>query len=233
MRLIHSVSCKGPPLGCQRGYWWIAGILSFGSAGEGLISRILADSYAGQADALHMALHGVFYGSIIYLGFLSKKKQFSAADEVKVRLRYARWNVAALLTFLAYIIAFEVIPRFWNTAIVSAPELIFAALVGISGTFASLAILWKMRKDHGGYERGKECDRGRKSSHGVLFLDAIGDIGISLMVIAEALNIWINPRLFWIDPILTLTVAGIIIWQSCAMLKSLRKDELNHAVHHH
>lgn len=233
MKLLHSASCKGPPLGCQIGYWWIMAILSISSVLEGVIARWWANSNAGQADALHMSLHGVFYGSILFIGFLAKKKRFSAQEETKIRLKYAYWNITFLLGFLLYLVFIEAMPKLWNSSIVYGPELIVAATMGILGTLTSLIILCKMKSDHGGYEYGEECDRGRKSSHRALLLDAIGDIAISLAILVAAINIWINPLRSWLDPVLTFIAAGVIVWQAYYMLRVLRQDELSHSNHHH
>ena len=192
-----------------------------------------ANSSAGKADASHMGLHGIFYGSIIYLWYLARKGKLSIADEIRARFRCARWNVIILLIFLAGLVFGEALPKFWRPTAVSGPDLVVAVVIGIFGTLLTIFILRKMRVDHGGLEYGEECDRGRRSSHRVLFLDAIGDISISLAVLISGVNIWIDPRRSWLDPILTFIAAGIIIWQAYAMLRSLRKDEFSHDGHHH
>lgn len=229
---LHSPSCKGPPLGCNRGYWYICTILLIASSLEGIIARFAAHSQSAQADAIHMGLHGVFYGSFVYINIVAKIRKLYPHDEMKLRLRYARINILFLFVFLSYIVFGETLPKFWKPAHVTGVWMLVGVVGGILGTLITLLVLQKMKRDHGFNVQSKNCDGGRRLFHKVFVIDALGDLIISLAVFIAAVLIIIDQGLSWLDPPITLIAAIIIIRQAVLLLKSLKENELHH-LHNH
>src|SRR3989344_4164437 len=107
---LHSASCKGPPLGCDRGYWINFIIILLVSTPEFILAKI-AGSDSAQADAIHIAfLHGMSYGNVLLVGFWAKKKKWPSHQELQRRLWSAYLNVALVLASLLYLVFWNALP---------------------------------------------------------------------------------------------------------------------------
>ena len=228
---LHSRSCKGPPLGCDRGYWLNFIIILLVSTPEFVLAKI-AGSDSAQADAIHMAfLHGMSYGNVLWVGFLAKKKKWSPHKELQCRVWFAYLNVVLVLASLLYLVFWNALPKIWSPEPIAGKLMLAGTLTGIAGTLITILVLRRMQKDHGYNQPSQECDHGRKISLKTIFFDAIQDLGISLLVFTTAVLIIFNPRFSIIDPYLTLFVVLIIFWQAVKLLKSIGQEKEMH--HHH
>jgi Co/Zn/Cd efflux system component len=233
VKILHSTHCKGPPLGCDRGYWVIFVIISVASLIESVIARYLAESQAAQTDAVHMALHGVLYGSFIFLSYYLRKQKTSPWRELTLRLRYAKMNIFILLAILTYIVFVDTIPRFWHPTRIVGKWMLIGASGGIIGTIMVLVILRIMEKGHKSSFQHEECALGKDIFHKVGIMDALTDLGISLSVFSTAVLIWINHELSFLDPYLTILIAAIITRQMKHIYRSIKLDEIHHLRHKH
>lgn len=232
MKLFHSSSCKGPPQGCNKGYILIAIILSLFSTLGILLARS-ASSNAAQIDAMHTSVHGLFYGSILYLAFKTRKQKFTEHHEFRIRLRYARMNVWGMLLFLTYIVFWEALPRMWTPVVVVGWLMTLGVSLGFIGLTLETTILWLMRKGHEGAAINQECDRGRRATHRTAFLHVIWDASLSFAALFAAIIIWLDPGKSIIDPILTFAATPFILLQTYFVLKSFKRDEAQHHGHSH
>lgn len=226
---IHSPSCKGPPLGCDRGYWIICVIVFVASFLEGFIARSAAESYSAQTDAIHMSLHGAIYGSILYVNSHIRKRKVSASNELRLRLKSARLNVSFLLIMLAYLVFIETLPKIWHPTPVAGKWMLFSVFFGIIGTISIFLILNGMKKQH----ESESCSLGRSSLHKTLMWDAVTDLNTSIAVLIAAILITVDQNLSWIDPYLTIIATIYIAWQMRNLLRSIREDEKSHLSHNH
>ena len=199
----------------------------------GILLARWAYSNAAQVDAMHTGIHGIFYGSILYLAFKTRKRQLSEHQEFKVRLRYARLSVLSMLFFLIYIVFWEAIPRVWAPVVVIGWMMILGVSIGFAGLFIETTILWLMRKQHEVASDYHECDRGRSTTHRTAFLHVIWDASLSVAALLAAIAIWLDPKRSWIDPFFTFGAVFVILWQARIVLRSFKRDETLHMAHHH
>lgn len=232
MSLLHSSSCKGPPLGCDRGYWINFIVIILVSIPELILAKI-AGSDSAQADAIHMSfLHGMSYGNVLLISFLAKIKKWSPHQELQFRLWSAYSNIALVFAGLLYLVFWNALPKIWSPEPISGKLMLTGNLIGIFGTLVTILVLKITAKDHGyNNKHSQECDHGRKLTLKTIFFDAIQDLGISILVFTTAVLIIINPRFSIIDQYLTLFVVSIIFWQAVKLITSIVQEKEMH--HHH
>jgi cobalt-zinc-cadmium efflux system protein len=119
----------------------------------------------------------------------------------------AQANVGALF-FLTAWIAWEAVERLRGS-----PQPIDLSLmsgVGAVGLAGNLTILWVLRHDHGLNVRAA-------------FLHVLSDAVASVGVLAAAALMWLKPTLWWIDPILSLAIALLILWGALGLVVEITR----------
>jgi cobalt-zinc-cadmium efflux system protein len=158
----------------------------------------LSGSLALLSDAAHMLTDA---GSLA----LALVAMVLAARPADLRRTYgyrraevlgAQLNVAALLVLTAWI-CWEAVERLGGPP--GGIRLPIMAGVGSVGLAGNLAILWVLRHDHGLNVRAA-------------FLHVLSDAVASVGVLTAALVMWLRPSLWWVDPILSLAIALLILW---------------------
>lgn len=241
MFFLHSPDCKGPPIGCDRGYWLILGIYTATSILEWVLARYWANSQGAQFDALHSLLHSGIVWSFIHVGKKTKKLNLAADQERKLRLKYCRRNIYTVLGLLVSMTVFEAIPKFWHPVAVVGGFMVFSIVTGASAIAASIFILGRVGKLHSPVILiGKEC-RGHQESHETVMFDNKSDLKISGIAFFTAILIWkaehISPHvpyfnlvLPFFDPALSVFIAVNIGVAAFQLLRSLENSEI---VHYH
>ena len=108
----------------------------------------------------------------------------------------AQFNVATLVVLTAWI-AWEAVDRLRTPhPPIGLAVMAAVACVGVAGN--SVILVW-LRGDHSLNTRSA-------------FLHVLGDAVASLAVLAGAGAMWLRPDLTWIDPVLSLAIAVLILW---------------------
>jgi cobalt-zinc-cadmium efflux system protein len=117
----------------------------------------------------------------------------------------AQFNVATLLGLTAWI-AWEAVDRLRTPhAPVAVTMMAGVAAIGFVGN--TVILVW-LRDDHG------LCTRSA-------FLHVLGDAVASLAVLAGAALMWLRPGLAWIDPVLSLAIALLILWGALHLIADI------------
>jgi cobalt-zinc-cadmium efflux system protein len=178
----------------------------------------LSGSLALVSDAAHMLADAGALGIALFAAWLAARP----ADDKRtfgyrrVEVLAAQLNVGALLVLSAWI-AWEGVER------LRAPQapirLGLMAVIAAIGLAANLAILWFLRKEHGLNARSA-------------FLHVLSDAISSLAVLGGAGAMALRPSLGWLDPVLSLAIAGLILWGSLRLVLEIT-DILMEAVPGH
>jgi cobalt-zinc-cadmium efflux system protein len=119
----------------------------------------------------------------------------------------AQLNVAALFAITAWI-AWEAYDRLRSPP--AAIDVPLMAGIGTIGLVGNLAILWVLRDDHGLNVRAA-------------FLHVLSDAVASVGVLAAAALIWFRPDLWWVDPILSVAIALLILWGALGLVVEITR----------
>jgi cobalt-zinc-cadmium efflux system protein len=178
----------------------------------------LSGSLALVSDAAHMLTDAGALGIALFAAWLATRP----ADDKRtfgyrrVEVLAAQINVGALLLLSAWI-AWEAVQRLREPP---APiRLGLMAVIAAIGLVANLTILWFLRKEHGLNARSA-------------FLHVLSDAISSLAVLAGAGAMAVRPSLRWLDPVLSLAIAGLILWGSLRLILEIT-DILMEAVPGH
>jgi cobalt-zinc-cadmium efflux system protein len=128
----------------------------------------------------------------------------------------AQFNVATLVVLTGWI-AWEAVDRLRNPS-QSIALGVMAGVAGIGFVGNSVILVW-LRGDHNLNTRSA-------------FLHVLGDAVASLAVLAGALVMWFHPGLRWIDPVLSLGIALLILWGAGRLVLEIT-DILMEAVPRH
>ena len=178
----------------------------------------LSGSLALVSDAAHMLTDAGALGIALFAAWLATRP----ADDKRtfgyrrVEVLAAQINVGALLVLSAWI-AWEAAQRLREPP---APiRLGLMAIIAAIGLVANLTILWFLRKEHGLNARSA-------------FLHVLSDAISSVAVLAGAGAMAVRPSLRWLDPVLSLAIAGLILWGSLRLVLEIT-DILMEAVPGH
>ena len=158
----------------------------------------LSGSLALVSDAGHMLTDAGALGLALFAAWLSGRR----ADDKRtygfrrVEVLAAQLNVAALFA-LAGFIAWEAVERLRNPGPPVALGLM-AAVAGL-GLVANLAILGLLHREHSLNARSA-------------FLHVLSDTISSVAILAGAGAMALRDGLGWVDPVLSLAIAGLILW---------------------
>jgi cobalt-zinc-cadmium efflux system protein len=162
------------------------------------VGGILSGSLALVSDAGHMLTDAGALGLALVAAYLATRP----ADDKRTfgyrraEVLAAQINVGALLV-LAVWIAWEAIERLGARG--HPIDLRLMAVIAALGLAANVAILWFLHDEQGLNARSA-------------FLHVVSDTVSSLAILAGAAAIAIRPDLWWLDPVLSLAIAGLILW---------------------
>jgi cobalt-zinc-cadmium efflux system protein len=178
----------------------------------------LSGSLALLSDAAHMltdagSLALALFAMLIAARPADLKRTYGYR---RVEVLAAQLNVVALFGLTAWI-AWEAIDRLREPP---APIHVgVMAGIGAIGLAGNLAILSWLRKDHGLNVRAA-------------FLHVLSDAVASVGVLLAALLMYLNPKLWWVDPALSIAIALLILWGALGLVHEVT-DILMEAVPRH
>lgn len=164
----------------------------------------LSGSLALVSDAGHMLTDAGALGLALAAAYLAGRP----ADDKRTygyrraEVLAAQINVGALLV-LSLWIAWEAIDRLRNPG--GAIDLRLMAVIAAVGLVANLAILWFLHQEHTLNARSA-------------FLHVLSDTISSFAILAGAAAMAVEPGLQWIDPALSLAIAGLILWGAIRLI---------------
>ncbi|HKJ91391.1 MAG TPA: cation diffusion facilitator family transporter [Oceanipulchritudo sp.] len=197
----HSHSTEGVGDGVL--LWTI--LINFGLSVFEFIAGILAGSMALMADALHNTNDA----AALLIAYIARKISRRGADE-KFTFGYRRAElIGAMIQLTALIVVglyllYEGVNRFFNPEPLLGGWIMVAAAVALVVDVATAWLLWAMSK---GSLNVKAA-----------FLHNLTDAGASFAVLLGGAAIhWLDWN--WVDPLLTLAIAGYILYMSTGMLR--------------
>lgn len=178
----------------------------------------LSGSLALISDAGHMltdvAALGLALLAILFAARPADEKRTFGFRRAEVLA--AQFNVATLVGLTAWIV-YEAVERLRTPHhAIEFGVMAGAAAIGVAG---NAVILNWLRHDQSLNARSA-------------FLHVLGDAIASVAVLAGAVAMWIRPDLRWIDPVLSMGIAGLILW-GCLRLVLEITDILMEAVPRH
>jgi cobalt-zinc-cadmium efflux system protein len=178
----------------------------------------LSGSLALLSDAGHMltdvAALGLALLAILFASRPADAKRTFGFRRAEVLV--AQFNVATLVGLTAWIV-YEAVERLRTPDhAIELGVMAGAAALGVAG---NAVILSWLRHDHSLNARSA-------------FLHVLGDAIASVAVLAGAVVMWVQPDLHWIDPILSMGIAGLILW-GCLRLVLEITDILMESVPRH
>jgi cobalt-zinc-cadmium efflux system protein len=162
------------------------------------IGGVLSGSLALISDAGHMLTDAGALGLALVAAYLCTRP----ADDKRTfgyrraEVLAAQINVGALLVLAGWI-AWEAIERIGTRG--HPIDLRLMAAIAAVGLAANLAILWFLHDEHGLNARSA-------------FLHVLSDTVSSVAILAGAGAMAIRPDLWWLDPVLSLAIAALILW---------------------
>jgi len=158
----------------------------------------LSGSLALVSDAAHMLTDAGALGIALAAAWLSTRPPDDKRTYGyrRAEVLAAQINVGALLVLSAWI-AWEAVDRLRHPG----PPIALGLMSGVAflGLAANLAILWTLHREHTLNARSA-------------FLHVLSDAISSVAVLAGALAMALEPTLRWIDPVLSLAIAALILW---------------------
>jgi cobalt-zinc-cadmium efflux system protein len=178
----------------------------------------LSGSLALLSDAGHMltdvAALGLALLAILFAARPADAKRTFGFRRAEVLA--AQFNVATLVGLTAWIV-YEAVERLRTPHhVIEFGVMAGAAAIGVAGNGV---ILHWLRHDHSLNARSA-------------FLHVLGDAVASVAVLAGAVVMWIRPDLYWIDPVLSMGIACLILW-GCLQLVLEITDILMESVPRH
>jgi cobalt-zinc-cadmium efflux system protein len=178
----------------------------------------LSGSLALLSDAGHMLTDAASLGlALVAMIFATRPAdQKRTYGYRRAEVLAAQFNVVALFGLTGWIF-WEAIDRLREPP--RQISLGVMAIIGGIGLLGNLAILWWLRKDHGLNVRAA-------------FLHVLSDAVASVGVLTAALLMWVDPKLWWIDPALSMAIAALILWGALGLVSEVT-DILMEAVPRH
>lgn len=158
----------------------------------------LSGSLALLSDAAHMLTDAGALALAVIAAYLCSRP----ADDRRTfgyrraEVLGAQINVGALLVLSVWLV-WEAIERIRHPH--ASIDLRLMAIIAVIGLVANVSILWVLHQEHSLNARSA-------------FLHVLSDTISSVAILAGAGAMAIHPELWWIDPALSLAIAGLIIW---------------------
>jgi cobalt-zinc-cadmium efflux system protein len=172
-----------------------------------VVGGLWSGSLALLSDAGHMATDAGALALALVAAWMANRKPderrtfgFRRAEVLAAQL-----NVAALVLLTGWL-SWESIERLRDG---SPPiSLGLMAAVAAVGLAANLAILGVLRHDHGFNARSA-------------FLHVVADTVSSVAILVGAGVMWIRPAWSWLDPVLSLAIAILILWGTVGLIREI------------
>ena len=217
----------------ERRTWIVVAITAVTMVAE-IVAGYITGSMALTADGWHMATHVVAL-SIAGLAYLLARRW--KADE---RFAFGTWKIevlgafssALLLAVVALAIVVESLHRLIDPGNINFAPALVVAVIGLAVNLASAWVLGGGHHDHAHADRGHDNDHdhdhghghghGREQEHHDLnlrsaYMHVLADAFTSVLAIAAlAAGLWLGWS--WLDPVMGLVGAGVILWWSKGLL---------------
>jgi cation diffusion facilitator family transporter len=223
----------------ERRTWIVVGITAVTMVAE-IVAGTLTGSMALLADGWHMATHVVAL-SIAGVAYLLARRW--ARDE---RFAFGTWKIevlgafssALLLGVVGIAVVFESVQRLMEPAPISFVPALVVAVIGLA---VNLASAWLLAGGHGdvhGHEHHDHDDRHDHPDHGhadhhdhshghghghhdlnlrSAYVHVLADAFTSVLaIVALSAGLWAGIN--WLDPVMGLVGAGVILWWSKGLL---------------
>jgi cobalt-zinc-cadmium efflux system protein len=187
------------------GRLWISIFLNLAITIAEVVGGILSNSLALLSDALHNLSDTASLGISLVARKISKK-----SPDAQKTFGYKRAEIIAAfinlvaLVIIAFFLIKEGIERFFDPQVIDGGIMLWVALVGLIGNVITALLL----------HRDSKNNINIKSAYVHIFWDAIS----SVSVIIGGLLVWLY-ELSIVDTIITLLIAGYILYQSFYLLK--------------
>jgi cobalt-zinc-cadmium efflux system protein len=168
------------------------------------VGGFLSGSLALVSDAGHMLTDAGALGIALVAAYLASRP----ADDKRTfgyrraEVLAAQLNVGALLV-LAVWIAWEAVERLGARG--HPIDLRLMAVIATVGLAANLAILWFLHDEHGLNARSA-------------FMHVLSDTVSSFAILIGAGAMALRPDLWWLDPVLSLAIAALILWGALRLI---------------
>ncbi|MEL7832616.1 cation diffusion facilitator family transporter [Fodinibius sp. Rm-B-1B1-1] len=187
------------------GRLWISIILNFTITAAEFIGGIISGSLALLSDALHNLNDTTSLGISLVARKISKKEanRDKTFGYKRAEIIGAFINLITLVIIALFLIK-EGIERFYNPQPIDGMVMFIVAIIGLLGNVITAILLYRDSKEN----------LNLRSAYIHILSDAFSSVGV---IIAGVLILWY--QLYIIDTILTIIIAGYILWQSYYMLR--------------
>ncbi len=191
--------------GQTEGRLWISIILNFIITAAEFVGGIISGSLSLLSDALHNLNDTVSLGISLIARKISKKEANweKTFGYQRAEIIGAFINLVTLVIIALFLIK-EGIERFYNPQPIDGMIMFIVAIVGLLGNIITAVLLYRSSKENINI----------RSAYIHIMSDAFSSVGV---IVAGILII--QYQLYIIDTILTLVIAGYILWQSYYMLR--------------
>ena len=187
------------------GRLWISIILNFIITAAEFIGGIISGSLALLSDALHNLNDTTSLGISLVARKISKKEanRDKTFGYKRAEIIGAFINLITLVIIALFLIK-EGVERFYNPQPIDGMVMFIVAIIGLLGNVITAILLY----------RDSTENLNLRSAYIHILSDAFSSVGV---IIAGILILWY--KLYIIDTILTLIIAGYILWHSYYMLR--------------
>jgi cobalt-zinc-cadmium efflux system protein len=187
------------------GRLWISIILNFIITAAEFIGGIISGSLALLSDALHNLNDTTSLGISLVARKISKKEanRDKTFGYKRAEIIGAFINLITLVIIALFLIK-EGVERFYNPQPIDGMVMFIVAIIGLLGNIITAILLY----------RDSTENLNLRSAYIHILSDAFSSVGV---IIAGVLILWY--QLYIIDTILTLIIAGYILWHSYYMLR--------------
>ncbi|MDZ7658309.1 cation diffusion facilitator family transporter [Fodinibius sp.] len=187
------------------GRLWISIILNFIITAAEFIGGIISGSLALLSDALHNLNDTTSLGISLVARKISKKEanRDKTFGYKRAEIIGAFINLVTLVIIALFLIK-EGVERFYDPQPIDGMVMFIVAVIGLLGNVITAILLY----------RDSTENLNLRSAYIHILSDAFSSVGV---IIAGVLILWY--KLYIIDTILTLIIAGYILWQSYYMLR--------------
>ena len=187
------------------GRLWIAIILIFIITAAEFIGGIISGSLALLSDALHNLNDTTSLGISLIARKISKKdaNREKTFGYKRAEIIGAFINLITLIIIALFLIK-EGVERFYNPQPIDGMVMFIVAIIGLLGNVITAILLYRDAREN----------LNLRSAYIHILSDAFSSVGV---IIAGVLILWYE--LYIIDTILTLIIAGYILWHSYYMLR--------------
>lgn len=188
------------------GRLWISIILNFIITAAEFIGGIISGSLALLSDALHNLNDTTSLGISLIARKISKKEanRDKTFGYKRAEIIGAFINLITLVIIALFLIK-EGFERFYNPQPIDGMVMFVVAVIGLLGNVITAILLYHSSKEN----------LNLRSAYIHILSDAFSSVGV---IIAGVLILWYQTYI--IDTILTLVIAGYILWHSYHMLRS-------------